>query len=301
MTERAAGQRRGEWIAITGANRGVGLATARELARRGFRIILLCRSEARGGAAMESLTGAEDSHQFVPCDLANPGSARRAARSILKSGVSLRALVNNAAVIASKRRETERGWEFQIAVAHLGHAVLSRRLLPVLKRKGGPARLLVVSSEAHRGRAFDFSDPFFQRKRYGPRTAYQQAKLANVLYAKALARRVDPRAVEVAALHPGVYGTELFASWLGALRGVAPVAGAIAGSADAAGPVLADLAAGREDEMLNGAYLDARNRKRPSRHARDHAAQERLWAWTAEVLGEDPAPPQDAGANPRGV
>ena len=145
--------------------------------------------------------------------------------------------------------------------------------------------MITVSSAAHHGAPFDFGDPNFERRRYRRTKAYQQSKLANVLFTLALARRTGGTDVEPVALHPGVYDTGLLRSYLGVVPGGGAVGRVFGANADKAGPILAELAAGRRDEDLSGAYLNKGVVETPSGAARDIEAQERLWEWSAAVVG----------------
>lgn len=284
-------------VAVTGANRGVGLATAQQAARAGHPVVLLCRSERRGRDAAATLAPPRGrrSHHVVPVDLASLDSVRRAAQDVADLGVPLAALVANAAVLPGERTESRDGFELQLAVNHLAHFLLACHLFPLLDRCPGVARVVSVSSGAHHGPAFDFDDPNFRQKPYQPRGAYQQSKLANVLFAKALASRAKalaspagapasgtrPPSVQSLALGPGVYDTELLKDYLSggpAIGDPFPVVGS-----ETAGPIVADLAVGRPDEDLNGGYFDRGAPAAPSPAALDKGDQERLWAWSASV------------------
>ncbi len=274
-------------IVITGANRGIGLATARILAREGRRLILLCRNEKRGREALESLPhGREESpHRLILADLASLESVEEAAQTVLDLGFPLEALVNNAAIIPEERQVSEDGYELQLAVTHLAHFLLTDRLLPLLKQGAGVSRIITVSSKAHRGPPFDFSDPNCERKRYRRVWVYQQSKLANVLFTLALARRLEGTGVEAVALHPGVYDTPLLRNFMRVVPGGEVASKIFGGDAEDAGPILAKVAAGRKDEKLAGTYLHKGVVRSPSRAARDERAQERLWTWSADAVG----------------
>ena len=278
-------------IAITGANRGIGLAAARHLAADGHRVILVCRDEQRGRDALDSLTalprGAK--HHLVVADLASLESVRAGARAIIDLGHTLDALVNNAAVLTAERTLSHDGFEIQLAVTHLAHFLLTDLLLPRLRRHPGKSRVVTVSSAAHSGPPFDFDDPHFATRPYKRIRAYQQSKLANILFTLALARRTAGTGIEPVALHPGVYDTGLLRNYVGQVPGGGLAATVFAGKPDRAGPILAELAAGRQDEDLAGTYLDKGRPETPSRAARDLAAQERLWEWSASATGQSAA------------
>ena len=274
-------------IAITGANRGIGLATARLLASQGHRVILICRDEGRGRDALDSLAdlAGDARHHLVVADLASLDSVRAGARRVLDLDLPLAALLNNAAVLPARRTLSRDGFEIQLAVTHLAHFVLTRRLLPLLRRHPGTSRVVTVSSAAHRGPPFDFDDPNFETRRYRRTRVYQQSKLANVLFTGALARRTAGTNVEPVALHPGVYDTGLLRDYMGTVPGSGTVAGVLGSDADKAAPILAGLAIGRRDENLSGAYLNKGVPEAPSKAAQDREAQERLWEWSEAAVG----------------
>ncbi|MDE2874760.1 MAG: SDR family NAD(P)-dependent oxidoreductase [Gemmatimonadota bacterium] len=278
-------------VIVTGGNRGVGLATARNLAGRGYDLILVCRDRARGEAALESLHSPHNlgSHRVVAADLASLDSVRAAAERIAETGTPIRALVNNAACLPRKRLTSHDGFELRLAVTHLGHFLLTHLLLPRLRAAPVPGRVVTVSSAAHSGPPFNFRDPNFERRRYRRRQAYQQSKLANVLFTLGLARRVAGTGVQAVALHPGVYDTGLLRDYMGRIPGGGIAARIGTAGAEKAGPVVAELAVGRRDEDLNGAYFHKTVRADPSSAARDTGAQERLWSWSAEAVGAEEA------------
>ena len=274
-------------VIVTGGNRGVGLATARNLAGRGYDVILVCRDEERGEAALESLHSPHNpgNHRLVVADLASLGSVRAAANRICETGTAISALVNNAACLPRKRHTSPDGFELQLAVTHLGHFLLTHLLLPRLRGAQAPSRVVTVSSAAHSGPPFNFGDPNFELRRYRRRQAYQQSKLANVLFTLGLARRVAGTGVQAVALHPGVYDTGLLRSYLGRFPGGGVAARIGTTRTEKAGPVVAELAVGRRDEDLNGLYFHKTVRSEPSAAARDRGAQERLWSWSARATG----------------
>jgi len=280
-------------IVVTGGNRGIGLAAARCVADEGHRVILLCRDEGRGREALATLSDlpGDVEHHLVIADLASLASVREGARQILGLDLPLAALVNNAAVLPARRTLSADGFEIQLAVTHLGHFLLTHLLLPALARHDGKSRLITVSSAAHSGPPFNFDDPNFEHRPYRHTRAYQQSKLANILFTLALARRTEGTNVEPIALHPGVYDTGILRSYIGRVPGGGAVATVFTRNPARAGPILAKLAVARRDEDLSGAYLDKGSHANPSEAARDVEAQERLWEWsTAATAIASPAP-----------
>ncbi|MFJ8308038.1 MULTISPECIES: oxidoreductase [unclassified Streptomyces] len=199
----------GRTAVVTGANSGIGLVTARELARRGARVVLACRSEARGKEAEDRITsevpGAEA--EFRRLDLADLGSVREFAAALPYERIDL--LVNNAGVMALPYRKTADGFETQFGVNHLGHFALTGLLLPRL-RAAGAARVVSVSSGLHALADIDLGDLNSER-RYRRWVAYGRSKTANLLFIHELARRLRAEGSDVvaAAAHPGYAATNL--------------------------------------------------------------------------------------------
>ncbi|MET7717753.1 oxidoreductase [Streptomyces sp. NPDC005407] len=199
----------GRTAVVTGANSGIGLVTAQELARRGARVILACRSEARGKQAQEYLArqvpGADV--QFRPLDLAELSSVREFAASYPYERLDL--LINNAGVMALPYGRTADGFETQFGVNHLGHFALTGLLLPKLLDTPG-ARVVVVSSFMHALANIDMGDLNSER-RYRRWVAYSRSKTANLLFVHELARRLVAAGSDVvaAAAHPGYADTNL--------------------------------------------------------------------------------------------
>jgi NAD(P)-dependent dehydrogenase (short-subunit alcohol dehydrogenase family) len=196
---------------VTGANSGIGWHTALELARHGARVVLACRDTARGEEALSRIRVAvpEADVRLGQLDLADLASVRAFAAQLLDEEPGLDILVNNAGVMALPQRQVSvDGFEMQLAVNHLGHFALTGLLLPaLLAPAAGPARVVSVSSMAHRGGRIDLDDLQSERS-YRPWTAYSQSKLANLLFAQELHRRAGGAVVSVAA-HPGLAATEL--------------------------------------------------------------------------------------------
>ena len=196
----------GKTALITGANSGIGYQTALELAHHGAHVLLGCRNEAKGRAALERLLreapGA--SAEVVQLDMASLASIRAFAAAFLGRGIALDLLINNAGVMALPKRElTEDGFERQFGTNHLGHFALTGLLLPALLAAPAP-RVVTVASLAHRTGKIEFDN--LQRER-GVRAwdAYNASKLANILFAKELDRRARAAHNRLLSLavHPG--------------------------------------------------------------------------------------------------
>ena len=203
---------------VTGANSGIGFYTALELARKGAHVLLGARDRIKGEAAAARIRAEvrDAKVELVLLDLASLASVRAFAEAELASGVGLDLLVNNAGVMAPKTREvTKDGFEMQFGVNVLGHFALTALLLPTLERaaqREGPApRVVTIASIAHKRGQIDFED-LQAEKRYDAMGAYRQSKLADLMIALELDRRlraVGSPMMSVAA-HPGVAQTPLF-------------------------------------------------------------------------------------------
>jgi NAD(P)-dependent dehydrogenase (short-subunit alcohol dehydrogenase family) len=190
----------GRTFIVTGANSGVGLQTARALAGAGARVVLAVRDLAKGEAAAESIGG---DHEVRRLDLADLASVREFAHG-WEGDIDV--LVNNAGVMATPERRTADGFELQIGTNHLGHFALTNLLLPHITD-----RVVTVSSNAHRGGSIRLDDLNWERRRYQRWGAYQQTKLANLLFALELQRRLDAAGSKIRSMaaHPGYAATNL--------------------------------------------------------------------------------------------
>jgi len=286
---------RGRQAVVTGANSGIGLETVRELSRAGAAVIMACRSVERGQ------TAAGDVHADVPgaelrveeLDLASLASVEAFADRLAGE---LDLLVNNAGVMAIPRRETEDGFETQFGVNHLGHFALTGRLLD---RLTDDARIVTVSSGLHERGEIDFAD-LQGAAGYDPWTAYAQSKLANLLFAYELDRRLAAagRSAASVGVHPGyadtnlqLRGPELAGSRL--RRAGMRVANALFAQSAEMG-ALPTLYAATAPEVEGGEYYGPgglfdmrgppeRQRSSPASHDREAARQ--LWERSTELTG----------------
>jgi NAD(P)-dependent dehydrogenase (short-subunit alcohol dehydrogenase family) len=202
----------GRLAIVTGANSGLGLETARALARRGARVVLACRNPEKASAAKREISAtaaAPDGVEALPLDLASLTSVRAFADAIHERHRALHLLVNNAGVMAIPLRRTRDGFEMQLGTNHLGHFALTGLLLDLLLTAPG-ARVVTVSSSMHRIGRMRFDDLHGERS-YGPWRAYAQSKLANLLFAFELQRRLARKGAGVlsVAAHPGYAATNL--------------------------------------------------------------------------------------------
>ena len=272
----------GRTYLITGANVGIGRVTAEVLAGKGAHVILACRSGAKTLPVVEEIREATGNSniEFTLLDLADFKSVRVCADEFLARGLPLHGLVNNAGV-AGRIGKTKDGFELQFGVNHLGHFLFTLKLLPALLA-GAPSRIVNVSSRGHyRSRGIDFDAV---RKRTPNPTGvpeYNTSKLANVLFTRGLAKRLEGRGITTYALHPGVVATEIwrrlpsFVAWLPKQFMITPEQGA----ETTLHCLLSDEAASE-----TGLYYDKSTARTPSALALDDALIEELWAkslaWT---------------------
>jgi NAD(P)-dependent dehydrogenase (short-subunit alcohol dehydrogenase family) len=196
---------------ITGANTGIGLATASELAARGGRVYVACRSAAKGEAAVAAIKAStgNESVFFLPLDLADLDSVRACAASFLALGEPLHVLINNAGV-AGRQGVTRQGFERAFGVNHLGHFALTTALLDRLVASA-PARVVNVSSDSHyQARGIDFDALRRRGRGLTGMPQYAVSKLCNVVFTQELARRMSGTGVTTYALHPGVVASDIW-------------------------------------------------------------------------------------------
>jgi NAD(P)-dependent dehydrogenase (short-subunit alcohol dehydrogenase family) len=281
MTELA-----GKTFIITGANTGIGKITAKELARQGAHVILACRSRDKTLAVIDEIkreTG-NDRVEYVALDLCDLASVRACAKELLDRGIPIHGLVNNAG-LGGGRGETRDGFEIQFGTNHLGHYLLTRLLLDRIIASA-PARIINVSSASHySAKKIDWDLVRGKTRTVSGLREYAVSKLANVLFTKELARRLEGTQVTTYALHPGVVATDVWRRVPGPLRWVikkfmiTPEEGAVASLRCATDPALAGE---------TGRYYDVGGKeKRPSRLADDAELAKTLWTKSAEWTSLD--------------
>jgi retinol dehydrogenase-12 len=274
----------GKTFVITGATSGIGKITARELARRGAHVILANRSIEKSKPVVDELVKETGSAKIevVQCDLADLASVRRCAEELLARNTPIHGLINNAG-LAGSRGTTKDGFELTFGTNHLGHYLLTRLLLDRIKQSG-PARIVNVASASHyQAKRIDWDALRGKTKSRTGLQEYSVSKLANVLFTKELARRLEGTNVTAYALHPGVVATDVWrrvpgpVRWLMKRFMVTPEQGAQTSLRCATDPALASE---------TGRYYDHDGReKKPARLARDEALAQTLWAKSAEWTG----------------
>lgn len=290
-------------VLVTGANSGLGYEATEAFARNGATVVMACRSIERGEQAAQEIRETIDSTSVTldvrECDLASLSSVAEFATGVRDEYNELHVLCNNAGVMAIPRGETEDGFEMQLGVNHLGHFALTGRLLGLLLDNEGETRIVTHSSGAHTAGEVDFDD-LHREESYGKWEAYGQSKLANLLFAYELQRRLEAADSDVksVACHPGYADTNL--QYRGPkeadsrLRyGLMKVANTLFGQPAEQG-ALPLLYAATAPGVLGGAYYGpggllnmrgAPERQTSNAASRDRGDAERLWAVSEELTG----------------
>lgn len=270
----------GKTVIVTGANSGIGYETALELGRRGARVVLACRSAERGAEAARRIAQRTGNPHVTAhlLDLASQTSVRRFAAEMHRTLDRLDVLVHNAALMPRPGRHlTEDGLELQFATNHLGPFLLNALLLDLLLRSA-PARVVVVSSVTHRWATLDPDDLCGERRTRDPYWVYCSTKLANLLFARELSRRLRGTGVTSNALHPGAVRTRTarharwFVKWL-----LVPVLWPFLKSGRSGAQTSVYLCVSEEVREVSGEYFVDCRPARPSAAADDPHLARRLW------------------------
>jgi NAD(P)-dependent dehydrogenase (short-subunit alcohol dehydrogenase family) len=277
---------RGRVCLVTGANRGLGKATALGLARQGATVVLLGRDAKSLAGAVEELRRESGNHALshLVVDLGSLDSVRHAAGEVAQRFTAIQVLVNNAGVNVARRVTSPDGYEMTFAVNHLGPFLLTNLLLPLL-RAGAPSRIVNVTSWFERLGRIDFDDLHARHKRYTALGAYYQSKLANVLFTYELAARLAGTGVTANCADPGLVATSLlrdrlwwrppWLQWLWRTLLSSPERGARAAIYAASAPAVAGVT-GR-------CFGTRENETRTSSRSHDVVMRARLWQISLEL------------------
>jgi NAD(P)-dependent dehydrogenase (short-subunit alcohol dehydrogenase family) len=287
-------------VLITGANSGLGLESAKALAARGARVLVAARSADKCEHAMREIRKDDAAARLEPLllDLADLASVRAAAAEVMARYARLDVLMNNAGVMAVPYARTKDGFELQFGTNHLGHFALTGLLFELLRKTAG-ARVVNVSSSAHKMGKLRFDDPHWERS-YGKWSAYGMSKIANLLFTYELARRCTAQgiAIKSVAAHPGyaatnlqyrgpqlaqsAFGERLF-RWINPLLGQPAAMGALPQLYAAVAP---DVQSG--DYIGPGGFKETRGYpKKVQSIARSHDLQtmQKLWTLSEQLTG----------------
>jgi retinol dehydrogenase 12 len=291
MTENTVAPMAGRVCVVTGASSGIGKATSVALAGLGATVVLVCRDRSRGEAAMAEVAAAaaasadSASHGQPSLELADLSSMEqvRAVAARLSQLPRIDVLVNNAGLVVAKRQLTPDGLELTMAVNHLAPFLLTNLLRPKLEASA-LARVVTVSSIAHRGAMLSLEDLQSER-RYLAMLAYANSKLANVLFTRELARRLDGSGVTANCLHPGTVHSRFGHTGALWLRLGLAIGGGMLRTPESGARTVVYLANSPEVTAQTGGYYVNCKLRRPSRQARDDHRARELWDISARLTG----------------
>ena len=275
----------GKVCLVTGANSGIGKATAAQLAQMGGKVILACRNSDRAETARQDIiqkTG-NSNVEVGLVDLSSQKSIHSFVDSFKRERSRLHVLVNNAGIYSSRRVVTEDGLELVFATNHLGHFLLTNLLLDILKASA-PSRIVNVTSEAQRTGMIDFDDLQGERRFSGTR-AYPQSKLANVLFTYELARRLDGTEVTATCVHPGAVRTNFGRGSRGLMAFAVRIFAPFMLSPEEGARTVIHLASSPDLEGVSGKYFAKLKEIRSSKDSYDQQIARRLWMVSAELTG----------------
>jgi len=276
---------KGKIVLITGATSGIGKETALGLAKMGATVVLVGRSREkldRVAGSIASATGNRTIDTMI-CDLASMENVRKLASNFKQKYQRLDVLINNAGEIVGERRTTVDGFEYTLALDHLSHFLLTMLLLDQIKASA-PARIINVSSAAHMFGHIDFDD-LMGEKKYNPMKAYGQAKLANLLFARELARRLAGTGVTANAVHPGTVRTNFGKGMKGRWRIFLWLGSPFMIGAEEGAETSIFVASSPEVAGVTGKYFAKKKETRSSKRSHDQAAAERLWEVSSKLTG----------------
>lgn len=270
---------------VTGANSGIGKATAVDLAELGATVVLVCRNGERGKRAMADIKEKTEnsSLELLLADFSSLQSVRNLAKEYAASHDSLHVLVNNAGVAQVTRSVTADGFETTFEVDYLSQFLLTNLLLNILK-KSAPSRVVTVSSASHYGGHLDLDDLQMERG-YGVMKAYGRAKLAQVLFTHELARRLEGTGVTANCLHPGAVATNIWGRPLGPLSFLMKINRLFLISPEKGAETPVYLASSPEVANITGRYFDDRREKRSSSESYDMELAKKLWEVSYKLVG----------------
>ena len=273
----------GKICVVTGATSGIGLVTAQVLARQGATLIVIARNAERGAATVSRIqqeTG-NSAVELMVADLSAQAQVRQLAREIQHRFAHLDVLVNNAGALFARRQLSQDGLEMTFALNHLAYFLLTNLLLDPLKAADS-ARIVNVSSEAHRRARLDFSDLQGQHRYTGWR-AYARSKLANILFTYELARRLAGTGIVTNALHPGFVATNFGRNNRSITAVLFRILQLAAISPEEGAQTIIYLASSPAVKGVTGEYFVKQQAVRSSQVSYDRAAAERLWQVSAEL------------------
>jgi NAD(P)-dependent dehydrogenase (short-subunit alcohol dehydrogenase family) len=274
----------GKTVLITGANQGIGKAAALALAAQGAHVVLVARNAEKGRAALAEVQAAgRGGAELILADFSSQEQVHRAAAEFKSRHKRLDVLLNNAGVFVPERHSTVDGLEETFAVNHLGYFVLTRALLDVLQATPA-ARIVNVSSEAHRNAKMVWDDLQFEKTRYRGFKVYGQSKLANVLFTYELARRLEGTGVTANCLHPGVIASGFGQTYAGAVSVLVKLARPFLLSAEEGARTSVYLASSPEVAGVTGKYFSKCRPVKSNAVSYDVQSQQKLWSLSEQLV-----------------
>ena len=276
----------GKLCVVTGATDGIGRVTARALAERGAEVVLVGRNAAKGAEVCKAIrrSSRNDRVRFEQADLSSQAEIRALAERLTADGTAIDVLVNNVGAIFNRRRESTDGIEMTFALNHLGYFLLTGLLLGSLKASAA-ARIVNVASEAHRGAQMNLEDPQ-GTKRYSGWRAYQQSKLANILFTCRLATLLEGTTVTANCLHPGFVASKfgqnngwLFVTVLKTIMRFSAI------DVETGARTSVHVATSPDVAGVSGRYFDKSREVTSSLASRDEETALRLWELSEELTG----------------
>jgi NAD(P)-dependent dehydrogenase (short-subunit alcohol dehydrogenase family) len=269
---------------ITGATSGIGKETALALAKKDHALYLLVRDMDKGEMVKQELISKSKNNNIYTlfCDLADLDSVRNAADILRSSLVSVNVLINNAGGIFSQREITKDGFEMTLAVNHLGHFLLTNLLLPLLER--GQARIINVSSDAHRIGKPQFKDLNWEQTSYSPIKAYAMSKLFNIYFTRSAALKFGPKGITAFALHPGVVSTNFGQGLTGIAKILQLLSHPFMITSEQGAQTTIFLATGSRIDAKSGKYFKNMEPASSSAAATDEKNRNILWDKSLEMI-----------------
>ena len=279
----------GKIALVTGATAGIGLITAEALARMGATVVIVSRSEEKCGnvvAQIQANTG-NTRVEYIAGDLSAMTQVRAVAAEFLRRYDRLHILVNNAGAFINDRQVSADGYEMTFALNHLNYFYLTQLLQDTLIASA-PARIVNVSSDAHRGGKINFDD-LMSEKSYSGFGVYSMTKLANVLFTNELAQRLEGSGVTANSLHPGFVATNFGKNNGGIVGLFMPVVQLFAINPEKGAETSIHLAASPDVEGVTGKYFTKKMPVQPAKAALDVSVQRRLWEVSETLIAQTEA------------
>jgi retinol dehydrogenase 12 len=284
----------GKVCLVTGATGGIGLVTAQALALQGAHVVIVSRNAekcAQVTTQLKAKTGHADI-EYIAGDLSAMNQVREVAEQFLTRHDRLDVLINNAGAVFSSRQVSADGYEMTMALNHLNYFYLTQLLQDALL-KSAPARIINVSSDAHKGGSINFDD-LMSEKKYNAFGVYAMSKLANVLFTYELARRLEDSGVTANTLHPGFVASNFGRSNGGMWGMLMPLAHMFAISPEKGGETTIYLASSPEVDGVTGKYFAKKQAVKSNAASYDQAVQKRLWDVTQTLVNQAVAAPASA-------